>query len=165
MAETEAGFHEEERARLRVLALGPCKQACLLLGEFAYTAFRAQLKTNVDAAGLKARNEFYESDKLRHLDDVAQASASASFEAQLDEQLGALTAKHVPAAQDWGLATVKRCMEGCVALREPAKIQELCDCIELSSDLPQASACFDASMALKGLRQPVPDRSRQPRDS
>lgn len=162
MAETEAGFQEEERARLRVLALGPCKQACLLLGDFAYTAYRAQLSANVDGAGQKARNEFYESDKLRHMDDLTQANASASFEAQLDEQLGALTAKHVPAAQDWGLATVKRCMQGCVALREPAKIQELCDCIELSSNLPQASACFDASMA--GRRQPVPDRT-QSRDS
>ena len=38
--------HAEERAKLRALAMGPCKQACLLLGDMSFTAFRAQLKAN-----------------------------------------------------------------------------------------------------------------------
>jgi hypothetical protein len=138
--------HAEERAKLRALAMGPCKQACLLLGDMSFAAFKAQLKANADEAGLKARTAFYESEKLKRLDDTAHANASASFEAQLGQQLDAQLAKHAQAAQDWGMATVTRCMEGCVGLRDPAKVQELCDCIEFSSDLPAASKCFDASV-------------------
>ena len=73
-------------------------------------------------------------------------------EAQLTTQLDQQLAKHAQGAHDWGMATVKRCMEGCVGPGR-AKIQELCDCIEFSSDLSAASKCFDASMA--GARQPV----------
>lgn len=142
-----------ERVRLRQLAMGPCKQACLLLGDMAFSAYKAQLQANAEQAGLKARNDFYETLAERRLDDDAQANASASFETQLDAQLDAQLAKHAPRAQDWGLATVKRCMEGCVGLRDAAKIQELCDCIEFSSDLPTASKCFDRSMV--GGLQPV----------
>ena len=105
------------------------------------------MTTSSESAGLKARNEFYDTLATRRLGDEAQANASASFEKQLEAQLEAQLGKHAQAAHDWGLATVKRCMEGCVGLREPARIQELCDCIEYSSDLPAASKCFDASMA------------------
>ena len=42
---------------------------------------------------------------------------------QLDAQLDAQIAKHAQKAQDWGLATVQRCMEGCIGLRDPLKIQ------------------------------------------
>jgi hypothetical protein len=153
--ELHGGDVDDERAQLRAVAMGPCKQACLLLGDMAFSAYKAQLKANAQQAALKARNEFYETlQERRHdLNDHAQANASASFEAQLTAQLDAQLAKHAQGAQDWGLATVKRCMEGCIGLRDAAKIQELCDCIEFSSDLPAASKCFDASMA--GARQPV----------
>ena len=169
------GGAQEERAALRALALGPCKQACLLLGEMAFSAYRAQLKANAgplalalcvsvratevcvaassESAGLKARNEFYDTLAARRLGDEMQANASASFEEQLEAQLEAQLGKHAQAAHDWGLATVRRCMTGCVGLRDPARIRELCDCIEYSSDLPAASKCFDASMA--GSMQPV----------
>ena len=133
--------------------MGPCKQACLLLGDMAFSAYKAQLKANAEQAGLTARNSFYETLAERRLDDDAQANASASFETQLEAQLDAQLFKHAQGAHDWGLATVTRCMEGCVGLRDAAKIQELCDCIEFSSDLPAASRCFDASMA--GALQPV----------
>ena len=46
------GGAEEERARLRGLALGPCKQACLLLGEMAFSAYRTQLKASAGPLSL-----------------------------------------------------------------------------------------------------------------
>ena len=141
-AASDADDSDEER-RLRGLATGPCKQACLLLGDMAFSAYRTQLRTNIDAAGQKARDTFYDGERLRSMDRTAHAAASAAFETQLEAQLAAQQVQHSPLARDWGLATVTRCMERCIGRRDGAKVLALCECIERAGDLPQASACFN----------------------
>ena len=138
----DGAAREAQRAALRERATGPCKDACLLVGDMAYRAFRAQLQANIDDARRSASDRFYDDPKLRRLDDAAREKAVGQFEAQLEQQLGAQLSKHNKSAHEWGMASVTRCMEVCVGKRDAEAAAELCACVEAAPDLPAASRCL-----------------------
>eukprot|EP01047_Picozoa_sp_COSAG01_P075562 COSAG01_NODE_12988_length_1652_cov_2.701867_2_plen_119_part_00 len=73
-----------EREQLRRAAHGPCKQACLLFGEMAFTIHKAQVRQRIDSARDKASAQFYSDARLQRLGEQQRRRAVASFEQQLE---------------------------------------------------------------------------------
>ena len=133
---------QDERDGLRALAHGPCKQTCLLFADMAFKAHRQQVRNSLHAERERVTNEFFASPQLEALEEDKYRSAVERFQEKLDATMLLQERRFLAESRNYGVANVKRCMAGCVGLREVARIQEFCDCIEASGDLHVAAQCF-----------------------
>ena len=144
-----SGQDERERLRLRRAANGPCKQSCLLFADMAFKAHRMQVQENLESARTNARAKFYADARLNTMDDTTYRGAQQSFEDQLDATLADQAKRFHSQSKEYGVDNVKRCMAGCISLRDGPRIDEFCACIESAGDFHIAAQCF------KGVPNPT----------
>ena len=145
---------EASREQLRKLAHGPCKRSCQIFAKLSHKEYLANITESVERAREDATVRFYADQRLAKLDDDAHQKAVMQFEEKLEQSLQMRTDEFGKQLQQYTLGNFKRCMSGCVQVRETTAVEAFCECIDTSSGFATAAQCFAGIRAGGGWSPP-----------